>query len=243
METLKLKIEEFFSGMTFQEGEHKYFVEGKELSMSVSGLIKKYKYPTNWNIVLHKTAEARGQSKEDVKKEWSEAAEKGCTKGNMAHLFGELYPYNRDLIPQTGMDKAIKAFWEDLPEHIVPLFLELKMYHKKFMFAGTGDIILYNTKTGKIIIGDYKTNKDLFKNYNNQKMTRGFSDLYCCNFNHYQLQLSYYQILLEQILKPLGIEIASRKIIWLKDDGSYEIYDTKDYTEELLKDLNTIGVC
>lgn len=243
MEDIKAKIKDYFSKISFEEKEHKYSVEGKELSMSVSGLIRKYKFPVDWDIVLHRTAEAKGKSKKEVKAEWDKAAEIGCDRGNMAHLFGELYPYNRKLLPQTGMDKAIVAFWNDLPDHIVPLFLELQMYHKDFMFAGTGDIILFNTKTRKVIIGDYKTNKDLFKNFNNQKMTRGFSHLYCCSFNHYQLQLSYYQILLEQILKPLGIEVAGRKLIWLQEDGTYLLYDTKDFTEELKKDLNTIGVC
>lgn len=31
-----------------------------------------------------------------------------------------------------------------------------------------------------------------------------------------------------------------KKIIWLKPDGNYEMYDTEDYTEELQKELYLI---
>ena len=56
-------------------------------------------------------------------------------------------------------------FWRDLPTYIIPVFTELQMYHLKKMYAGTADIILFNTKTEKYIIADYKTTKDLFKKF------------------------------------------------------------------------------
>ena len=67
-------------------------------------------------------------------------------------------------------------------------------------------------------------------------MVEPFNDLLCCSFNHYQLQLSYYQILLEQI--P-GVKISGRKLIWIKEDGTYLLYNTEDYTEILKQELKT----
>ena len=111
--------------------------------------------------------------------------------------------------------------------------MELRMYHKVFKFSGTADILLYDTINKCFIIADYKTNKDLFKNFAGQKMTKIFSHFLDTPFNHYQLQLSYYQILFEQI----GYKVSRRIIIWLKEDGTYEMYDTEDLTSILIKEL------
>ena len=234
METLKEKVIEFFKDLNFEEEEHKYFIKKQPIKFSVSGLIKKYKYPTDWKKVLKYSARKNNITEEELSKKWKEAADLGCAIGNEAHLFGELYPFNKEMKPKTGYDIAIQKFWNDLPEYIVPFILELKMYHKEFLFAGTADILLYNTRTGLFIICDYKTNGDLFKNYNKQKMTAPFEKLLCCSFNHYQLQLSYYQILIEQIPE---IKIHSRKLIWLKNAGTYIMYDLEDFTDILKQEL------
>ena len=101
------------------------------------------------------------------------------------------------------------------------------MYHKEELYAGTADGTLYNTITGKYILIDYKTNIDIFKNYKGQTMLAPFEHLLDSPFNKYQIQLSYYQILLEQIS---GIEVSSRKLVWLRPTGEYELYDTENFT-------------
>lgn len=235
MEDLKYKILDYFKDLSFQEEGHQYLCNNLPvIKTSVSGLIKQYKHPTNWKEVLKKTAERYGKTEEEVSAEWKEAADIGCEIGNKAHIFGEFYALDRTLKPKTNFDRAIQKFWDDLPDHIEPLLLEVRMYHKDYMFAGTADILLYNKNSGKLYIGDYKTNRDLFKNFGNQKMTGPFKDLLCCSFNHYQLQLSYYQILLEQI--P-GIKISGRKLIWVKPDGTYLLYNLEDYTDILKQEL------
>ena len=239
MEELQNKILDFFKALNFKEEGHQYLVEDLPIKISVSGLIKQYKFPTNWDEVKRNVARARGISVEDVSAEWQAAADLGCEIGTETHLFGENYVFNQELKHTTGYQEALVKFWKDLPEYIVPLLLEVKMYHKDYMFAGTADILLYNTITGKIYIADYKTNKDLFKNFKGQKMTGPFSHLLCSPFNHYQLQLSYYQILLEQIL---DIKVSGRKIIWLKPDGEYELYNLDDYTQELKSELKLKGI-
>ena len=107
------------------------------------------------------------------------------------------------------------------------------MFHHTYDYAGTADIILLDQRDGSLVIADYKTNKNLFKQYKNQKMLAPFSFLDDTPYNHYQLQFSYYQILLEQT----GLTVSDRMLIYLKLDGTYKVFHTNDYTEKLLKEL------
>jgi len=107
------------------------------------------------------------------------------------------------------------------------------MYHFKHLFAGTADIILFDTKTQTYIIADYKTNKDLLKNYKGKTMLGPFSHLLDNPLNHYAIQLSYYQLLLEQV----GVKVSKRIIIWLGLDGNYQLFNTEDVTDILKQQL------
>lgn len=156
MELLKKHIVDFYSGLTFDEESHKYFVKGVPIGKSVSVLIKDFCLPFNRDFLSLQVAKKRGISQEEVLAEWDEAAQIAIKKGKEAHLFGELYPFNRELRPQSEYEIAIMKFWSDLPPYIKPLATELQMYHKEKFYAGTADIILYNEKTNKLIIGDYK---------------------------------------------------------------------------------------
>lgn len=65
-----------------------------------------------------------------------------------------------------------------------------------------------------------------------------FNNLLDNPFNHYQLQLSFYQILFEQS----GFKVSSRKLIWLLDDGTYKMYNMDDYTQQLKEQLKIISI-
>jgi len=242
MNELRLNIKQYFNALTFIEETHKYFVDGKQLKFSVSGLIHKYEHDNDWDKILKDCAARKGVTPEEEKARWDKEAEIGCELGTETHLFAEKYAEDRTLEPTTGHQKAVVNFWNDLPDFIIPLCLELQMYHKEYMFAGTADLIFYNTQTNQIIIGDYKTNKDLFKNFKMQKMKGPFSHLVDCPYNHYKLQLSYYQILLEQFLEGTDIEVIGRKLIYLKADATYEMYDLDDYTDVLRNELKLYGI-
>jgi hypothetical protein len=60
-----------------------------------------------------------------------------------------------------------------------------------------------------------------------------FEDLYDESLSLYTLQLSCYQIPLEDI----GLKVIGRRIIWLKDDGTYEKISLQDVTQKLRKTL------
>lgn len=229
MTNLFQDIEKYFNELSFEETSHKYSVGKTKIKLSATGVIEKFKSTFDALTISGYVADSRGISQDEVLKEWKDINTEAIQRGNRVHLFGELYPRNRNMTPTCPQEEAIVKFWKDLPSHLEIVKLELPMYHKQFMFAGTADITLYNKNTGTFIILDYKTNKDLFKNFKGQKLYEPFEDLLDQPFNHYQIQLSLYQLLLEQT----GAKVSSRKIIWLKRDGNYEMYDTEDFRPEL----------
>lgn len=238
MQTIINKISMFFNGIHLNDEDHVYTLHGKNKLPSVSKKIESYYKEFDEENISRGVAKKRGVSQKQVLEEWATIRDEACNRGTRVHNFGEDYVYNRTLNPLCNQERAVVKFWNDLPEHIVPLIMELQMHHMLYMFAGTADIPLYNKKTDTVIIADYKTNKDLFKNFAGQKLLPPFENLLDNPFNKYQIQLSYYQLLFEQT----GYRVSSRKIIWLKTDGNYEVFDTVDYTNELIIELEKNNV-
>lgn len=104
-------------------------------------------------------------------------------------------------------------------------------------YCGTFDILFYYDGDGNdankgLVIMDFKTNAELRKEFsrnNGRMMLAPFDDLYNEPLGTYSLQLSAYQLPLEDI----GLKVIARRIIWLKDDGTYELIPLKDYTNRL----------
>lgn len=229
-------IKNFFSKIEFEEKSHTYQVGGIPLT-SVSNTIKQYEPYFDAEAASKFKAKKLGMSPEAVLEMWEDKKNKACDKGHKVHTFGEKYAFDRTTPHTTDeeilpYEKAIVKFWQDLPEHIVPAMVELQMFDLPYGIAGTSDIILYDKEKKSFIIADYKTNENLFKNYN-KRLKGPFSDMISMPYNKYQLQLSYYQILFEKS----GYKVHDRRVIWLLPDSTYKMYRTKNYTEELKKEL------
>ncbi len=232
-------INKEFNGLTFEEERHLYSLKGKPLKGSVSSVVAEFHEEFPFEEAIAKTMARTGRTKEDIAKEWQDTNEESVVRGNRVHQFGELYPFNRSLKPSCNQELACKKFWDELPEWIIPVGVEVRMYHKLYMFPGTSDILLYDTRRQGYIIADYKTNKDLFKNYMGKVMLAPFDKLLDSPFNHYQVQLSLYDLMLEQI----GIHVIERKIIYLDFDGNYIMYNTtnlKPQLEQYLKEQHNV---
>lgn len=83
----------------------------------------------------------------------------------------------------------------------------------------------------------HNTNHSLISDYNrkyNVTMLSPFNDLVDEALSHYTLQLSLYQIPLEN----LGFKILARRIIWLKSDGTYEQIPVPNMTKRLRETLD-----
>ena len=87
-----------------------------------------------------------------------------------------------------------------------------------------------------LVLVTHNTNKELQKEYsriNNRTLKPPFVDLYDEPLSLYTLQLSAYQLPLEDI----GLKVIARRVIWLKDDGTYEIFRLRDVTKVLRETL------
>ena len=149
------------------------------------------------------------------------------------------------LIPTRKKEEAILKFYDELNENLHFVLAETKVYtgknkeltNLKQDYAGTFDILFYykdpnNDEKSGLVIMDYKTNSDLYNEFNRSNgvmMYAPFTDMFSEAFGGYTLQLSAYQLPLEDI----GLKVIARRIIWLKDDGTYEIIPVKDVTNTL----------
>ena len=93
--------------------------------------------------------------------------------------------------------------------------------------CGTADILFYEEdqifpEDSGFVIGDWKTNKELEKDFtvrNDIRMKPPMGDFQDTALSHYTLQFNLYQKMFESV----GLKIVDRRLIWLKDDGSYEV--------------------
>ena len=230
LDEAKHNIHKKFEELRFKEETHSYNV-GEQKLKSVSYFIKDFCEEFDTNKIAAMVAKKRGITIEEVIQEWEDIKNSSCDLGTNTHLFGEHFVLTGEGEPSNGYEEAVLKFWLELPEHLIPVTLELQMYCKSMGIAGTADIILYNKNTGKFIIADYKTNKDLFKNFKGKKLKAPFDFLLDSPFGKYNIQLSMYQLLFELT----GYEIEDRFIIWLKPDGSYELHQTQDVKETIKK--------
>lgn len=232
-----MDISSYFDGVTFKENDHTYFFEGRRIERTASQMYKMFIEEFDTDFMATVVARKRKVAKDDVIKEWNRTRDESCDLGTRVHLFGENYAKDRSMIPTDGYEEAITKFWSKVPKHVEIAGLETVMYHKELKYAGTADIILYNREKDRYIVCDYKSNGNIYKNYKGKRMKAPFNNLLDMPYNHYQLQLSLYQMLVEQID---GVKVSIRRIIWLMPDGTFKIMDTEDYTEILYNELKRI---
>lgn len=229
------KVNSKFKGLTFKEKSHEYFVNEKKVPISVSGIIKSFISVTDWDAIATAIAKRDGLTKEQVVKSWRDKNTKACASGSKTHDFAENLTENS--VAENLKEQAVINFWKKLekenPGRYFLIAKEVRMYHKLYNFSGTCDFVLFDALLNGYIIGDYKTNEDLFKNYKEQTLIEPFEFLLDCPYNHYQIQLSLYEILLEQIEIP----IFERWIIYLRDDSNHNIYKTHDFSVHLKSEV------
>jgi len=238
-EELNRLISDYFSKLQYDGFFHKYTCEGRIMT-SVSKIVKAFIAPVNWNVKAEGVAYRKNTTVTLVKKDWDYEREISIVKGHKTHSFGELLgPGCRP--PETNQERALLKFWSNVDkQRYIRVAREIRMYHKKLFFSGTCDFLLYDTWTNTFILGDYKTNKDLFKNYMGKKLLFPFDMLLDNPLSHYEIQLSLYEILIEQVQIP----VSERWVIWLMNDekckekrmpvGSYKVYKTPSHSSALL---------
>ena len=150
------------------------------------------------------------------------------------------------LIPYGKKQIAVAKYYEDLykVENFYPVMPEAQIYidseDNKYSInhdiSGTFDALFaFVNKNGeiKLSVRDWKTNQSLENLYNIKHVNTllpPFDNLINQPKSMYTLQLSLYQLGIEQ----LDYKVIDRKLLWLKDDGSYEKIDVPDVRENLM---------
>ena len=263
---IREKILNTFNELEFIEEGHKYFLRGEELQ-SVSHVTHQFEPYSDWDSIATNYALKHGETKEYWQDQWRYNSLKATIRGTLTHEYGESMAWLRSgfpdkicsscnckyqegwLVPTHPKEEAILKFWDDLPPNLHFVLAETKVYSGvnpnlpklNKNYAGTFDLLFYykdptdDSKSG-LIICDYKTNASLNKDFSratNRMLLHPFESLYDEALSLYTLQLSCYQIPLEDI----GLKVIGRRLIHLKEDGTYEKITLPNVTKELRNTL------
>ena len=153
------------------------------------------------------------------------------------------------LVPTRPKEEAVLKFWDEIDKNLHFVLAETKVYTGKNRaltdleqdYCGTFDLLTYykhpsdDSQSGLVLM-DYKTNAELTKDFSRaygKMLLPPFEDLFAEPLGVYTLQLNLYQIPLEDI----GLKVIARRVIWLKDDGTYELIRIPCMTDRLREAL------
>lgn len=270
-EMIREQIKQSFNGLTFIEEGHKYFLNGKPMTC-VSDVTHLFQEHFDSNQKAIETSERNWDNPdskyyrmtpEQILESWKRISSDACIMGTGKHLVGEMLFYymigqNEKIVPELQnrltddggflildeREESAAKFFEDIPECIVPIMAETKVYDEELGYSGTFDILFYYDaeldgkkpdKSGLVIM-DYKTNRDLYKNFKGKTLLAPFEELLDMPLSLYKLQLSLYQNCLEKV----GLKVIARRILWLKPDGTYDKINLEEYVKILREALKNI---
>lgn len=219
-----------FDDLEFDEARHLYFVNGDNYP-SVSKKLEEHYEKFDEKKWLEIKAPQEGVSVEELRARWHKKRDDACEKGHICHHYLEHFKLGMEHLADTPEKQAGVAFlmnyiYKDNPRYYI-ITQEFRMIQRHFKYCGTTDMLLWDSWTDTIIVADWKTNEDLFKTYGTLKAP--FTYLESNPFNKYQLQFSYYQLMVEQS----KYKVSERWLIYLEADGMYSLHKTMDFTSDL----------
>jgi len=189
----------------FKDRAHIYQIkETGQILTSGTTFVKKFFPKFDAVKVSNRIADKRGATPEALRREWAQAGSQAAVDGTAVHTHAEWLTTGRGIQPLSlgnnrvhNLKKQNKRAVERLRKAgMVVVDAEMIIFSAALGIAGTVDLLLSDNQ-GYIIILDWKTNKEL-KSEN--PWAQGFGPLALlddCNLNHYILQLSLYQYILE----------------------------------------------
>jgi len=257
----KLILDAFADLEFFEEG-HIYLLHGQEIKQSVSSVGHRFiREPFNEQVQAARYAAKNGKTAEYWIQQWKQNSFRATTLGTKTHEFGESLGYLRaghpelirDSIKAQYMDKynylapihpkeeAVVKFMDAMPGNLHLVLNETKVYsgknpvperNIKELICGTFDMLYYDSDKEGFVILDYKTNANLYSEYNrkfHKTLLPPFHDTIEEDLGLYTIQLSLYSLMLEDV----GIKVIDRRIVWLTNEGEYEIISVPDVSERL----------
>ncbi len=238
MKEIRQHIKQVFSGLQFEAHKHLYTLHGRPFYRSATKVVESFAPPFDEAYWAEVCALRDGITVHEMIHQWQTINQLACELGTETHDFLEVWDGVRR--PSTPQQLAGTKFLKWLlsektstgKRRYYILFKELWMYSKVYDIPGTPDLIVWDDEVKSVIIFDYKTNKDLFKSFGH--MLEPFEWMLSHPYNHYQIQLSLYQVFLEEI----GVKVESRQIVYLMADAEYRLFETEDLTVDLKNALN-----
>ena len=238
-------------GLTFEEENHIYTMNGKTDYPSVSKVLKKFytEFPTE--EAAYNKAKGDPIKQQELIEEWAAAGDYSTNMGSRVHFVLESEVIKKhgnykevrqpefkcDLTQIMKGDNMIVAGkkYLDLMEERGAVLLDTEMVlgHPELGYTGQPDkvwLMMNRDKTGfGIVITDWKTNKP--KNFTvtnyTKKMLHPFDDYHDNALGHYYIQLPLYGRLLLKMLegsKYGDIKLYGCVISHLKEDSLYDEY-------------------
>ena len=252
-------------GLTFEEENHIYTMNGKTDYPSVSKVLKKFytEFPTE--EAAYNKAKGDPIKQQELIAEWAAAGDYSTNMGSRVHFVLESEVIKKhgnykevrqpefkcDLTQIMKGDNMIVAGkkYLDLMEERGAVLLDTEMVlgHPELGYTGQPDkvwLMMNRDKTGfGIVITDWKTNKP--KNFTvtnyTKKMLHPFDDYHDNALGHYYIQLPLYGKLLLKMLegsKYGDIKLYGCVISHLKEDSLYDEYKVPQNIINIVMDMD-----
>lgn len=223
----------------YEDTNHVYHLRGR-IYRSATQIVEKFIEPFNAPVQAARMADRYGQSPEYWIAKWKGINQKALDRGSKIHKEKEDFLHGRGFAQvndkhfqvynlNVPLYAAFRTNYSKLPDGIYP---ELKLWRHDWGIAGRVDKPVLETVAGNRFahVEDYKTGKKIatesyrdYKTGNYDMMLGALSHLQDCEFNHYALQLSIYQFMLEYF----GFKPGTRRLIhyphkeeWMTNDPS-----------------------
>ena len=252
-------------GLTFEEEEHIYTMNGKIDYPSVSKVLKKFytEFPTEQASYIK--AKGDPQKQKELLEEWAAAGLYSTNMGSRVH-----YELEKELIERNGSYKEVRQpifecdnvqiFKSDnmitagkdflnLMEQRGAVLIDTEMVlgDPELGYTGAPDKIwlIKNIPQNEfgLVVTDYKTNKAknfLETNYT-KRLKTPFEKYPDTALGHYYLQLPFYGKLLKKMLKGTkyeDIKLYGCVITHLKDDATYDEYRVPQEVVNLIMNMD-----
>lgn len=235
-----LKQLEYFidNEFKFDEPTHIYTYKGKKI-FGVTSFLERFIKQFDSEYWSKKKADDEGVTQQEMLERWDKKRDRSCDLGHMVHDYIEKFyeqgstTLTKDIEANERIEK-FKIIYNQKLCKLESIGSEIKVFSKIWGLAGTIDkLYLWENS---IIIGDWKTNAKIKtdKDFAFGKLLYPFEKYKENEINKYSLQLSLYQLLLEEA----GIFCDYSFICHIPDKGDAIIYKLKDFRAELRTYLN-----
>ena len=252
-------------GLTFEEENHKYTMNGRTDYPSVSKVLKKFYTEFATEEVAYKVAKGDPIKQQELITEWASAGDYSTNMGSRVHFVLESEVIKKhgsykdvrqpefkcdlsQIMKGDNMIVAGKKYLDLMEERgAVLLDTEMVMGHPELGYTGQPDkvwLMMNRDKTEYgIVITDWKTNKPknfLVTNFT-KKMLQPFTKYDDTALGHYYVQLPLYGKLLLKMLegtKYENIKLYGCVVSHLKEDCLYTEYKVPQDVVNIIMDMD-----